>query len=507
MKCDTFRLQIDAYADGALSPAERAAMDAHLTACEGCQAALVQTQRLDALLRTELPPLARATPAEGLALRQSVLGQLGLAPQVRSQTRPRSIPKLGWVGLGLALVLALVLALTLPSWWPGGQGTVSAAQIVDCAWDTVAGHKGMTGVLHWEAAWSQRFPGGQTYTRTFEIWFDFENPGRYRITHYDPDGLVVGEMVRDGLDHMWQLSQTVTAGGDQQARVDEILLSPAEMAELASWYVPSPFLDDLDRFTDVLNDVEKVAEIEVAGRPAYVLQAQLFGLGWSEGEGGIEPVTSTVRLVVDAETCWLLGRSEQMPTTGGDRLAVGFSQRTTRFELLPPERVPPGTFDFVPPPGAEVRTVEGIAGYYAPTPGALGLDEAAGLTSFTLVLPSDLPPDLAPRPYFRYQGPGPAGTFGILYLGRPGRQAFLLEYQDVRLPVRSARLVAVGEKQGWLVPDPIDGRKFSLLLIEPQPERGPDGRPWPRTVELQVWGLSVAEAVETLATLEPVLGD
>jgi hypothetical protein len=49
-----------------------------------------------------------------------------------------------------------------------------------------------------------------------------------------------------------------------------------------------------------------------------------------------------------------------------------------------------------------VRTVEGIAGYYAPTPDAIGLDEAAALTSFNLVLPLELPDDLHPRPSFLY---------------------------------------------------------------------------------------------------------
>ncbi|MCP4540436.1 MAG: hypothetical protein GY832_25130, partial [Chloroflexi bacterium] len=68
---------------------------------------------------------------------------------------------------------------------------------------------------------------------------------------------------------------------------------------------------------------------------------------------------------------------------------------------------------------------------------------------------------------------------------------------------RAARLVEVGDKQGWLVTDPIDGRKFSLYLVEPQPDIGPDGRPWPQTIELQVWGLTLDEAVMMLASLEP----
>ena len=165
--------------------------------------------------------------------------------------------------------------------------------------------------------------------------------------------------------------------------------------------------------------------------------------------------------------------------------------------------MPSHVFAFTPPVGAEVRTSQGIADYYAPSADAIGLEEAATLTSFTLVLPSELPDDLKPRPNFRYTGPGRAGTFGIVYLGHAGRQAFLLEFERARALGRAARMVAVGQKQGWLVPDPIDGHKFSLYLMEPEPDPGPDGRPWPGGVELQAWGLSLDEAVAMLVSLEP----
>jgi hypothetical protein len=512
MDCDTFLLQIDAHADGTLSPSEQVAFETHRATCARCQAAADQAQRLSDLLRAELPRLAAATPAEQVALRESVLNQLAVSPVERLGV-PAKRASWRWhvwalrlTGMGVVLLLALLALWTL---LPGDNQTVSAAEVVDRAWAAVERHQGMSGVLHWEAEWSQRFPirdwspGGEQITHTFEIWFDFDNPGRYRITQRDPDGRVFKEMVRDGVDHMWQLSRTVSANGRERAQVDEIILSPQEMQELASWYVPSPFLDDVDRFAKVLSNVELAGEIEVAGRPAYVLRGQLFGFGMPGQGNRIDPVTSTVQLVVDAETWWLLGRAERTPMAEEGDVAAGFTQHTRRFEILAPQQVPPDVFDFVPPSGAEVRTVEGIAGYYTPSPDAIGLGEAAALTSFTLVLPSQLPDDLQPRPSFRYQGPGRAGAFGIVYLGRPGRQAFLLEYEQARPLGRAARLVAVGEKQGWLVPDPIDGRKFSLYLVEPQPAIGPDGRLWPRGVELQVWGLSLDEAVTMLASLEP----
>jgi outer membrane lipoprotein-sorting protein len=507
MDCDRFRLHIDAYADGALSPAERATFEAHSTSCVECQQAIEQVQRLNDLLRTELSRLAAATPSEQVSLREGALSQLGIPTRPGiSPPRPSSHK---WIlrltAMVSLLVVILLAALILP---PGEEQTASAAEIVERAQATAEQHQGMNGVLHWEAEWSQRFPGGDQITRTFEIWFSFDNPGKYHLTQRDPDGRVYNEMVRDGVDHMWHLSRVVSDAGHERLLVDEIVLSPEEMEELASWYIPSPSLDDLDRFTDVLSSVDKVTTIEMAGRQAYVLRGQLFGFGRPTEGNRIDPITSTVQLVVDAETYWVLGRIERVPQTGQqNEIAAGVVQRTRRFEILSLEQIPAGVFDFSPPPGAEVRTVEGIDGYYAPAADAIDLDDAAALTSFTLVLPSDLPDDLQPRPHFRYQGPGRAGTFGIVYLGHPGRQAFLLEYEQAVPLARAARSVPVGDKQGWLVPDPIDGHKFSLYIVEPQPAVGPDGRTWPGGIELQVWGLSLDEATALLASLKPYHDD
>ena len=506
MNCDSFRQQIDAYADGMLSPSGRAAFELHRAACADCQQALDRVELLEALLKTELPFLAAATVAEQTDLRQSVLSELGMPPDrvrtspVASRQRPRT-----WMvrltGAGLVLALALLAALTSLT---GNKQPVSAADIVERAWSAVEHHQGMSDVLYWEGEWSQRFPSGDQITRTFEIWFNFDNPGRYRLTARDPDGRVFSEMVRDGVDHMWVLSRAVSDDGSERIQVDEIILSPEEMQGLGSWYVPSPFLDDLERLAEVLGTVEKVAEIEIAGRPAHVLRGQLFGFG-QPGEGNrIEPVTSTVQIVVDTETYWVLGRVEWLP--GGEpeeEIVAGVVQRTRHFRILPAAQVPPGTFDFHPPRGAEVHSVAGVADYYAPSSDAIGLADAATLAGFTMLLPAQIPKDLQPRPFSRYQGTGRVGTFGIVYLGLPGRQAFLLEHEQAWPLGRAARAVAVGKKPGWLVPDPIDGHRFSLYMVEPEPRFGSDGRPWPGMVELQVWGLSVEEAVAMLASLEP----
>ncbi len=503
MDCISFAVHRDAYADCDLTLRERAAFEMHCASCANCRAAVERAQRLGQLLRAELPALAAATPMEQTSLRDNVLRQFDAPGDAR--LRAWSLPLLRLAGTGAVLALALLLALTF---LPGDEQTVSAAEIVDRAWAAVEGRQSMSGVLYWEAEWSQRLPRGEQITRTFEIVFDLNQSSRYRITYRDPAGRVYQEMVRDGANRMWQLSRTMLSDGSERVQVDEIILSPQEMQELASWYVPSPFLDDLNRFTEILDSVELLGQVDVAGRPAYVLRGRLFGLGWPGPGARIDPVTSTLRLVVDAETYWLLDRVEKAPSLEGEgNVAVGFVQRTLRFEILSPSQAPPDAFDFAPPPGAEVRTVQGIPGYYAPSDDAIGLDEAAALTSFSLVLPTNPPDDLKPRPSFHYTGTGQAGelagVFSIVYLGQPGRQAFLIEHEHALPLGRAARLVMVGEKQGWLVPDPIDGHKFSLHLIEPQPEIGPDGRPWPRSIELQVWGLSLDEAVAMLASLEP----
>lgn len=504
MNCDTFQGQIDAYADGTLSAAERVAFEEHRANCFDCQMATDRAQELVNLLTSELPKLAAATPSEQVSLREKTLDQLGVFSGERAVQvawRRTILRSLGTMA-GLLLVLAATFILL-----PSRKQTASAAEIVDRARAAVEEHQGMNGVLHWETEWSQHFPSADEMTRTVEIWFSFEDPGRYRLTHRDAGGRVLSEMLRDGGDRMWKLSRSSSEDGHEHVQVDEIILSEEEIQALGSWYVPSPFLDDLDRFTEVLSNVERVADIEVAGRPAYVLRSQLYGFGLPGEDNRIDPVTSTVHLVVDAETYWVLDRTERVLSASKDGLVVaGVLQRTRRFEILSADQVPPEAFKFTPPPGAEVRTIRGIGADYAPPTDTIALDDAAQLTSFTLVMPSQMPDDLQPRPHFRYQGDGAATSFGIVFLGGQGRQVFLLEYEQAQSLDHAARAVTIGKTRGWLVPDPLDAHKFSLHLVEPQPARGPDSRRWPASVELQVSGLSLDEAVAMLASLEPYAG-
>jgi hypothetical protein len=501
MECETLRLQIAAYFDGVLSPAEQDAFETHRATCRDCQRAVEKAQQLGGLLRAELPKLATASPSEQVMLRETALERLGMPSAERAARISRRIWIIRSLVTALVLVVALVATLVL---LPDSELTVSAAEIVHNARATTKEHQGMDGVLYWEAEWSERFPSGDGITRTFEIWFDFDNPGQYHLTQRDPDGRVVSELVRDGRDHMWQLSRSTSADGQEQIQVDEVILSPEEMQRLGSWYVPSPFLDDLNRFAEALSGIERVAVTEVAGRPAYVLRGQLFGFGQPGAGNRMEPVTSTVQLVVDAETFWVLGRTERVPGTGHQKETVaGIVQRTRRFAIVSPERVPANTFGFTPPPAAEVRTVKGISDYYAPISSVVDLEDTVKLTRFAPVVPSNVPPDLRQHSVIHYRGPGQSSAIDIVYWGRPGRQAHLRQYEQAGSLEQAARVVAVGERQGWLVPDPIYGHRFSLHLIEP----GPRDRRWPGDVELDAWGLSLDEAVAMLASLEPYKSD
>jgi hypothetical protein len=540
MNCDTFQGQLDAYADGALDAVQLAAFEAHRASCADCQSAMARADQLRELLQTELPRLAAATADEQVSLRESVLDQLGIFTGERAaQVAWRRILIRG-IGtmLGLLILLAATLILL-----PSDKQSVSAAEILDRAQAAAEEHRGMGGVLHWEAEWSQGFPSADQVTRTFEIWFSFEEPGHYRLTQRDAEGRVLSDMVRNGEDRLWRFSRSSLQDGTEKVWVDEIVLSEEEMQELGSWYVPSPFLDDLERFSEVLSNVEKVADIQVAGRPAYVLRSQLFGFGEPTDGNRIDPVTSTVHLVVDAETYWVLERTERvLEPRQHEEVIAGVVQRTRRFELFSAEQVSPQVFNFMPPSGVEIHTVKGIVDYYASPAGTIGLEEASRMASFTLLMPTQLPGDLELRPYFQYacgdnpsqamsvttvgaqpdpvsqnpggvvpgsngcddQDSGEADSFGVVFLGDAGRQVVLLEYKRAQPLEQAARAVSIGQGQGWLVSDPIDAHQFSLHLVEPRSGQTGDGRSWPGSVELHVWGLGLDEAVAMLASLQAV---
>ncbi len=505
MNCKTFEQRLEAYLAGDLAPAERTEMEKHQVTCTHCQGAAERATRLNGLLHDGLLAAAAMKPSEQVALRDSVLSRV-------AKTRPSFWR--GWVPrlAGLAAVLAVVIVASLTLLGRESVPTVSAAEIIARAQAAMDEHVGLSDVLHWKSSLEQWRSGADEMFYEMEIWFDFDDPGRYRL-RFECVGEFLIEEVRDGVDHSWKYLHN-PPGQKGTSYVDEIILSPEEMRQQASWYVPSPFRGDLTHFADILPDVEMIGETTMAGRQVYLLRGPLSVLGGIDRDGIARSIVSTVTLFVDAETYWLLGREEVVE--GEDR--PRFIYRTERFELLPQDRVPDDTFTFTPPEGVKVRRLEGIDDFYRePRLPSLTLEEAADATPFTLLVPAALPDDLEPLPYVLLQEGPPDERFSydefiLIYRGRPGRLMTLSEYMLPREPELAARLVEVGGRQGWLESNLIDSRRFVLYLpdwdvAEHYTEQGipeePGDRLPPGGVVLQAWGLSVDEAIAVLESLEP----
>ena len=102
MKCEAMQAVLEAYVDGELAPAERAASEEHLHSCAACQARVAQRRALRALV-ADASPRFPAPP--------------GLARAVRAHTAVRS-----WSFSALAATVAAfsvggVLAATLTFAW------------------------------------------------------------------------------------------------------------------------------------------------------------------------------------------------------------------------------------------------------------------------------------------------------------------------------------------------------------------------------------------------------
>jgi len=512
MNCKTFEQRLEAYLAGDLAPVERTEMEKHQVTCTHCQGAAERATRLNGLLHDGLLAAAAMKPLEQVALRDSVLSRV-------AKTRPSFWR--GWAPrlAGLAAVLAVVIVASLTLLGRESVPTVSAAEIIARAQAAIDKRVGLSGVLHWETSIEQWGPrsGQINYVET-EVWFDFDDPRRYHL-HVErwtdsTVSLASSGMVRDGVDRLWKYLYYSDREDEDASFVDEIILSPEEMQEVASWHVPSPFRDDLTRFADILPDVELVGETNVAGRRAYLLRGQLFNLGMVSPDGIPRPTASTVTLTVDAETYWLLGREEVVVGEARPRTAY----RTHRFELLPQDQVPDDVFTFTPPEGIQVRRLEGIDSfYYEPRLPSMTLEEAADAAPFTFLVPTALPGELEPLPHvLRHQVRQDEEFLDEVFLficrGRPGQQMVLSESMLPTVSWGATRLVDVGGRQGWLESDLIDSRKFVLYLPDWDvaehyvgkgiPEEPGDRLP-PGGVVLQAWGLSVDEAIAVLESLEP----
>lgn len=511
MNCTTFERNLEAFLAGDLTPADKIEMKEHAMICTPCQTRMDRANRLDAMLREGLLAAAAMTPAEQVALRESVLAgaqKSQLAFWSRPLSWPQWLPRPARVAAVLVLALALILGVSLLS--RNGAPPIPAAELIARAQAAMDEHAGLSGVLHWQTSLEQWGPwSDEVLGYGFEIWFDFDDPRRYRLRH-EFEGVLVGDMVRDGIDHLWTYSDRAPFyEGESGPYVEEIVLSPDEMQELAAWHVPAAARDDLARFADMLPDVQVVGESEMAGRTVYLLQGKLLTLGTRfNRDGSPRPTETTVTLVVDAETYWLLGREERVE--GEDQPRIVY--RTQRFELLSPNQVPKDAFSFSPPADVPVRHLEGIDSIYrAPSLPSMPLEEAVAAAPFVLLLPGEFPDDLEALPYVlveegRPDGPVAEQDFFIIYQGEPGRQMLLAESLLPKGSGLSARLVEIGDRQGWLQSDLIDARQFTIHLPNwEMTEQGiaPSDKPPPGYIMLHAWGLSVDEAVAVLESLVP----
>jgi len=513
MNCKTFENRLEAYLAGDLSPVGRTRMEQHQVACAHCQRLANRATRLDGLLRDGLIAAAAMTAGEQVALRESVLDK---AQKKRARPWRAWAPRLA----GLGLTLVTIIALAWASIGKDNVPAVSAAEIITRAQAAMDERAGLSGVLHWETHLEQWAPWAQISYET-EIWFDCDDPGRYSLSS-ERQGNVVGaqmssQMVRDGIDHLW-----VYRGQDywtDAPYVDEIILSPDEMQELASWHVPSPFRNDLTLFADMLPDVELVGETTVAGRPAHLLRGQLMAFETHSDQIPPRLATSTVTLTVDAETFWLLGLEEMVEGEVRPRIVY----RTQQFEVLSPEQTPGSAFAFTPPESVSVRRLTGMDSVYEePRLPTMTLPEAAEAAPFILTIPTFWPQDLEPLPHLlveeiptetpamkKYQ------KYQLIYRGRPGRQMLLTEAAMPGGPGLTARPVDVGGRQGWIESDLIDSRKFTVYLPDWEiAEQYDTLEKWqaaldagvkltPGSVSVVAWGISVEEAVTVLESLEP----
>ncbi|WP_222849693.1 anti-sigma factor family protein [Trebonia kvetii] len=162
MDCAETRLSLGVYVLGAIDPAERALVDAHLATCRDCRDELASLAGLPALL-------ARVSPAEAFALAadESPHGGANGAGLARNAEPPREL---------LATVLDLTAARQRRRRWWSASLTVAAALIIAVGvfgglrlglspaqnggvtsgaggtWETVTGHSaGMTATVKYRS--------------------------------------------------------------------------------------------------------------------------------------------------------------------------------------------------------------------------------------------------------------------------------------------------------------------------------------------------------------------
>lgn len=503
MDCAILAEKLDAYRMGMLSPAETAALESHLAHCPHCHIIAKRAVRLDNMLSETLPAIATMTPQEQRDLRDTVMRRIQKRrlPHVHLQ-------RWQW-GAAIALLL-IAIFVSINLWGYINVQQVSAESIISEAQLAMNVRSEFDGVLHWVMSIEQRSPYKEVWGKTqLEVWFDFSNPARHRIVQRrSPDDRrnreFVYETVENGVDRMWRYTYDEDL---YDPKTTEISLSPNEVDKRAETRVlQAPFMDDLARFAEVLPEIKVVGIERIARRKAFVLQADLFGAGVPNAQGLLTPVTSTVKLWIDTETYWLLGREE----TVGHESTPRVQYITKVFEMLPRHSVSPDTFVFTPPDGSTVIYHEGLRSVHEVNqPPSLAWSEVDQLP-FTLYVPQHLPSGMAlPSALMyddnRYFGNQSDTCVWMALHDTNNRKMILTQMQQLHLPMLSARLVQIGEQQGWVTTELLTPHILTIWLLNWRYEgkAQPNALPEPGTIHLQTADYTLDEAIAILESLIP----
>jgi hypothetical protein len=332
------------------------------------------------------------------------------------------------------------------------------------------------------------------------LWFDFDNPVRYRIQYTFNDEVLWAESrtIQDDTGYFWKYSVY------PESSAVRTTLSIKEIQQLASWYNPALFRDELPQLAQTVSDIELVEETTVAGRQAHVLRGKILSLGTLGYEDTLELAPSVVTVTVDAETYWLLGWEETVAGESRPRIIY----RVDQFELLSQSEVPESTFALPPPEGAVFQEADGLEGLHGTLPySPMSLEEVSEGARFTLLIPANPPEGIAVPHYVSLRSlPHLLGSqeFACIYRGSDGRWMALHEHTESFGPGFTARHLELDGREGWIRHDPIYADAFTIYLLHWDTTPGAAGsKPMPGTIILEVKGYSVNEAKDVLDSLEP----
>jgi anti-sigma factor (TIGR02949 family) len=123
MECDEARQRLDAYIDGELGGAERAAVSEHVAGCADCGPEAAALERLRARVHEEAPAY-RAPPALRAQIRASLRRE--------QKTAPPMVRGPGWLAFAASLLIAVALG-SGGTWLISGehQETAIADEVID----------------------------------------------------------------------------------------------------------------------------------------------------------------------------------------------------------------------------------------------------------------------------------------------------------------------------------------------------------------------------------------